>query len=224
MTTTELEVNGKRLICRIQYKRIRHAYLRIKPDLHLDISLPHNRSISAESILENKRRWLEKKVKELSRLKKIFNNSSILYQGEYHKVELRLAEKANAGVNLDKKAIIIYGNSEQQSDRLLTEFITSQTLNYVQQKAMEFAPVLGVTFNSISTKKTKTWGYCTRQRNLSFNWRLICLPLCLVDFIVFHELLHLKHFNHSKRFKGDMAKQFANHRELETALKTYTAN
>jgi predicted metal-dependent hydrolase len=224
VTTTELEVNGRSLTCNIKYKRIRHAYLRISPSFHLEISLPTNRSITAESILEEKRRWIEKKVRELSRLKKIFLNGTILYHGEYLNVEFRLAEKEYAGVELGKKAIIVYGNLEQKSDKLLADFITLQTLGYVRHKAEEFAPELGVRYSSISTKKTKSWGCCTRQGSLFFNWRLICLPLSLVDFIVFHELLHLKHFNHSSRFKNAMAKQFANHKELEAGLKTYMAN
>jgi predicted metal-dependent hydrolase len=224
MTTTELEVNGRKLICNIQYKRIRHAYLRIKPNYQLDISLPRNRSITAESILENKRRWIEKKVKELSRVKKIYSNNSVLYQGEYRKVELRLAEKANTGVTLDDGTIVIYSNSEQQGDALLVEFLCCQTLAYVQQKAMQFAQLLGVKYKNITTKKTKSWGYCTRQGNISFNWRLICLPLSLVDFIVFHELLHLKHFNHSKRFKSAMAEHFVNCKDLEASLKNYIVN
>jgi predicted metal-dependent hydrolase len=223
MTTTELEVNGKSLTCNIKYKRIRHAYLRISPSFHLEISLPSNRS-TAESILEEKRRWIEKKVKELSRIKKVFLNGTILYQGEYLKVEFRLAEKEYTGVGLDKKAIIVYGNLEQKNDKLLADFIAVQTLGYVRQKAGELAPELGVRYSNISTKQTKSWGYCTRQGSLFFNWRLICLPLNLVDFIVYHELLHLKHFNHSRRFKNAMAKQFANHKELEAALKTYMAN
>ncbi len=221
MAITELEINGKKLTCSIQYKRIRHAYLRITSDLHLRISLPHNRRITAESVLEDKHKWLEKKVKELAQVRKLFSNGKILYQGEYLKVEFQLAEKELTGVKLDRKRVIVYGNSEQKNDKLLVDFITAQTYSYVKQKAREFAPQLGVSFNNIATKQTKSWGYCTRQGNLSFNWRLICLPVSLIDFIVYHELLHLQHFNHSKRFKNAMIKQFVNYKELQTALKTF---
>ena len=224
MTTTELEVNGKTLTCTIQYKRIRHAYLRIKPNLHLDISLPRNNSITAESILSEKRRWLEKKVRELSRIKRIFKDGTVLFRGDYVKVVMQMAVGASTEVKLDKKALTVYGNSEQKTDRLLVDFITSQTLSHAQQKAVEFARELGVTCSNISTRETRSWGYCTRQGNLFFNWRLICLPPRLVDFIVFHELLHLKQFNHSKRFKNAMAKQFTDCKELESLLKTYSAH
>lgn len=224
MTITELEVNGKTLSCHIRYKRIRHAYLRVRPDFKLEISLPRNNSITAESILKEKQRWLEKKVRELSRVKRIFQDGTMLFRGEYIKVVMRMAEQSYTGVSLDKKAVVVYGNPEQKNDKLLTDFIAGQTLDHVQQKAEEFARELGVTYHSISTKETRNWGYCTRQGNLFFNWRLICLPPCLVDFIVFHELLHLKHFNHSGRFKSALAKHFTDCKELEALLKTYSAH
>ena len=224
MTITELEINGKTLPCHIRYKRIRHAYLRIKPDLCLHISLPHNKTITAESILKEKHRWLEKKVKELSLIRRIFKDGTMLFKGEYVKVEMRMAEQPESGVHLGKKALIVYGNPEQKNGTVLTDFIASQTLAHVQQKAEEFATELGVTYHGITTKEAKSWGYCTRQGKLFFNWRLICLPPRLADFIVFHELVHLKHFNHSKRFKNALAKHFTDCKELEALLKTYSAH
>ncbi len=224
MTITELEVNGKSLSCHIRYKDIRHAYLRIRPNLHLEISLPRNKSISADSLLRDKRLWIEKKVKELSRVKRIFNDGSILYGGEYVRIEVRMAEKPYTGVRLDKKGITIYGAPDRKNDELLAEFLAGQTLAYIRPKASEFSKELGVACHSIATRKIRSWGYCTRQGNLYFNVKLICLPERLVDFVIYHELLHLKHFNHSRRFQNAMAKHFEDYRELKAMLKTYISN
>lgn len=224
MTITELEINGKSLPCHIRYKDIRHAYLKIQPDLQLEISLPRNGSISADSLLKDKSRWIEKKVKELSGAKKIFNDGTILYGGENIKVEIRLAEQPYTSVILGKKAITIYANSSKKSNELLADFLAGQTLSYTRSKAVEFSRELGVTYNSISTKKIRGWGYCTRNGNIIFNRKLICLPACLVDFIVFHELLHIKHFNHSRRFQNAMSKRFSDYKELKALLKSYMAN
>lgn len=224
MTITELEINGKSVPCHIRYKNIRHGYLRIKPDPQLEISLPRNGSISADSLLKDKHRWIEKKVKELSGARKIFNDGTILYCGENIKVEIRLAEQPYTSVVLGKKAITIYANSNKKSNELLADFLADQTLSYTRSKAAEFSRELGVTHNSISTKKIRGWGYCTRNGNITFNRKLICLPARLVDFIVFHELLHIKHFNHSRRFRNAMAKRFADFKELKALLKSYIAN
>ncbi len=220
----ELAVNGKRITCHIKRKDIRHVYLKLKPNLQLEINLPRNGDISADSILEKKRPWIEKKVKELSQTKKIFNDDSILYRGEYIRVKAFVSERPRKGVRLYKKVILIWEDSDKNKGQTLAGFIANQTLRYVQQKAAEFAKELGLTFGSVSTKETRRWGYCTRDGALLFNWRLICLPQRLADYIIFHELLHLKHFNHSKQFRTAMAKHFADHKQLEAMLKTYVAN
>ncbi len=219
-----LEVNGKRITCDVKRKNIRHIYLRLKPNFQLEISLPHNADINVDGILERKRPWIERKVKEISEAKKIFNGDSILYKGECIRVKVCDARNPRKGVRLYRKVMLIYEGSGSKRETILADFITKQTLEYIQRRAAEFARELGVTYDSISTKEMRKWGYCTRGGKLFFNWRLICLPQRLVDYIVFHELLHLKHFNHSKQFKKDMAKHFIDRKELETMLRTYITN
>ena len=219
-----LEVNGKRITCDIRRKDIRHIYLRLKSNLQLELSLPHNTDISVSSILEKKRPWIERKVKEMSEAKKIFKNDSILYKGEYIRVKVCDARSPCKGVRLYRNVMLLYESSESKREVILADFIARQTLEYIQRKAAELAEELGVTYDSISTKEMKRWGYCTREGTLFFNWRLICLPQRLVDYIVFHELLHLKHFNHSKQFKKDMARYFLDYKELEVMLRSYIGN
>jgi len=216
-----LEISGKRITYDVKRKDIRHVYLKLKPNLQLEVSLPHNADVSADSILEKKRPWIERKVKEMSEAKKIFNGDSILYKGEFIRVKAYAAKKPRKGLRLYEKIILVYEDSERKKEEILIDFITRQTLEYIQRKAAEFAKELGVTYNNISTKEMKRWGYCTREGSLFFNWRLICLPQRLVDYIVLHELLHLKHFNHSKQFKKDMARHLIDYREIETQLKNY---
>jgi len=219
-----VEINGKRVTCDIKRKNIRHIYLRLKPNLQLEISIPHNADVNVDSILEKKRLWIERKVKEMSEAKKIFKSDSILYKGEYIRVKICDARNPRKGVRLYRNVMLLYEDSGGKREAILADFITRQTLEYIQQKAAEFAEELGVTYNSISTKEMKKWGYCTRDGNLFFNWRLICLPQRLVDYIVLHELLHLRHFNHSRQFKKDMARHFIDYKELEARLRNYIAN
>jgi predicted metal-dependent hydrolase len=53
----------------------------------------------------------------------------------------------------------------------------------------------------ISSARTR-WGSCSRQGTLSFTWRLVMAPEEVIDYVVVHELCHLRHLNHSKAFWG----------------------
>ncbi len=58
-----------------------------------------------------------------------------------------------------------------------------------------------LSFNRVAIRDTKTrWGSCSSKKNLNFNYRLALLPSYLVDYIVVHELCHLKEMNHRESF------------------------
>lgn len=68
-------------------------------------------------------------------------------------------------------------------------------------RARHYAAAMGVAFNRIFIKDQRTlWGSCSRQGNLNFNWRVVRAPAEVLDYLVVHELAHLREMNHSKRF------------------------
>ncbi len=64
-----------------------------------------------------------------------------------------------------------------------------------------FNKIYNYSFNRITIRNQKTrWGSCSKKRNLNFNYKIALLPTELSDYIIVHELCHLKEFNHSKKF------------------------
>lgn len=69
------------------------------------------------------------------------------------------------------------------------------------QKVRHYASVIGVDFNRITVRnQTTRWGSCSAKGNLNFNYLLMLTPPEVIDYVVVHELCHLKELNHSKRF------------------------
>lgn len=64
-----------------------------------------------------------------------------------------------------------------------------------------YEPQIGVQANTIRIKDQKTrWGSCSSKGNINLNWRLILAPQEVMDYVIIHELCHLKEMNHSKAF------------------------
>ncbi len=200
----DIEIEGKKISCEVKSKDVRYVYLKLRPDFSLHVTVPKNRDVDVNKILEKKRPWLEKKVREISQKKKIFNENTVLYKGEQLETETYYAK-----------------NPEKKKEEILREFLERETMKYVQERIEKFKNELNVIYTSISTKDMRKWGYCTRDGKIFFNWRLICLPERIADYIIFHELLHLRYFNHSKQFKREMEKHFVDCKEIKKMLKRY---
>jgi predicted metal-dependent hydrolase len=84
---------------------------------------------------------------------------------------------------------------------------------------------MGISYQRIAIRGQKTrWGSCSRKKNLSFNWKLIMAPGSVVEYVIIHELLHLKEMNHSKRFWELVARYCPGWRENKKWLKQHEAD
>ena len=97
-----------------------------------------------------------------------------------------------------------------------------QARTLISQRLEYWNTQYGFSYVRVSIKDHKSiWGSCSRKRNLNFNYRLLFLPKELADYVVVHELCHLKEQNHSKSFWLLLCKTMPNYGLLREKLKHY---
>jgi predicted metal-dependent hydrolase len=83
-----------------------------------------------------------------------------------------------------------------------------------------YAPRVGVRYNAYAISSAGTrWGSCTVAGNIRLNWKLVHYPLALLDYVVVHELAHLREMNHSPRFWAVVGAVFPDYDGAKAALK-----
>ncbi|MBU1110417.1 M48 family metallopeptidase [Patescibacteria group bacterium] len=91
----------------------------------------------------------------------------------------------------------------------------------VKEKVERFNSFYAFKFGRISIRNQRTrWGSCSSKKNLNFNYRIIYLPERLADYIIIHELCHLKELNHTKKFWALVSKTFPDYKSINKELRT----
>ncbi|MBR1777093.1 MAG: M48 family metallopeptidase [Alphaproteobacteria bacterium] len=107
---------------------------------------------------------------------------------------------AKRGVWFDENVLWVSGQSEHLARRV-RDFIKKEFSAYALQKARKTAEQIQVHVQRVTVRDTTSrWGSCSRTGHLSFSWRLALAPLFVADYVIAHEVAHLRQMNHSAAF------------------------
>ena len=131
---------------------------------------------------------------------------------------------------LTEKQNWIQTHLQKQRQRPIEEAFTEQQLkalsdrtkDLLQQRLPELAEILKVSYEKVTVRKQRTrWGSCSSKGNLNFNCLLALVPPAVFDYVVVHELCHLKEMNHSAKFWAEVEKILPDYKECRKWLKDH---
>lgn len=161
-------------------------------------------------VVEEKLPWIKNKMEELSEMgfflqkRKEYNHGEeFLLLGNEYALEVHPAQKNS--IDIENKKIILQTNNKYSVEKLLTKWLK----NEVQKVFIQRFDVCFAVFSQKYThrkpelkfrKMKSRWGSCSSKGIVTLNTLLIHTPIECLDYVIFHELCHLKHYNHSKEF------------------------
>lgn len=102
------------------------------------------------------------------------------------------------------------------------EELRAQAKAVLPQRLAELAAQYGFTYNQVRIKhNSSNWGSCSELGNINLNLNLMRVPEDLRDFVMLHELCHLKYLNHGPEFHALLESVCPDHRAKQRALKEY---
>jgi len=209
--------------------KLKHIYLSFDERGNLVIKSPKVSQQEIEKILLKKASWItnsrqklqEKKGKALD-----FSSESILYfKGKPYPLRLLKYEKKRIKLAFEDDSFTLFYHTYNEAlfQKHIDQFYKEEAKAYIPRYVDSWAKTMQLTYNALTFRKTKRqWGSCSAKDNLSFNTMIMKLPQSVIQYIIVHELSHIKHKHHQKTFWQCVAQHLPEYKKQVKELKNYT--
>ena len=211
-------------------RKLKHTYLTFDEEGNLIIKSPKVSQSYIETLLIKKSAWinrsrekiLEKKGKTLD-----FNDPEALYlYGRPYTLKLEKYTKKRTKLTFNEEKFILYYSdyNEEIFQKHINHFYKEEAKKFIPPLVEGWSEIMRLTPNKISFRKTKRqWGSCSGKNDLSFNTMMMKLPHDVIQYIIVHELAHIKHKHHQKSFWKEIESYMPDYKQHVMELKKYSA-
>lgn len=207
----------------IQSKR-KSIAIYITKNSSVDIKAPLGISnTEIEAIILKKKEWIENQLKvrkQLNEQKQNFKlkySDIVLYQGK----EYIIKAKEGSLVGFDGACFYMPDNlNGNQIKYAMIQIYKLLAKNILTKKVDGFSDIMSLVPIAVKINSAKTrWGSCSGKNSINFSWRLILASDDVIDYVVIHELAHIKEHNHSDRFWTIVSEVMPDYKQREEKLK-----
>ncbi len=177
-----------------------------------------------KSFVQEKAAWIirtRERIKSIAQTPKrqYLGGEKFLFLGKEYELELvgpqRPALKFNGGFRLASSA-------QKRGERVFAQWYREQALAVIAERVHIYSKQHGFAPKQVRISSARTrWGSCSVHGTLNFTWRLVMAPLDVIDYVVVHELAHLRVKNHSGRFWREVERIMPEYRKHRNWLRVH---
>ncbi|HEY2837328.1 MAG TPA: SprT family zinc-dependent metalloprotease [Rhizomicrobium sp.] len=197
-----LAVDGADVAVKVRLNpRARRIVMRVNPlSGDVVVTAPSRGGMGrALDFVRGETQWIARQLRHLPKPVPLLPDAVVPFMGVPHPIR-HSQSRGPAPVWREEGALLVSGQVEHAPRRLI-DFFKREARTLLASRALEYAARLGVRPSRITVRDTKSrWGSCSHSGSLSFSWRLMLAPEFVRDYVVAHEVAHLKEMNHSPRF------------------------
>ncbi len=182
---------ARRMALRVDF-RDRVVYLVMPKRARLD---------TAYDFVHEHRAWIVEQIESLPEAIPYKHGMTLPIFGKKLRLEINYdSSLKKTNISLIKNKLIVNTNKEDPSSRI-ERFLRELVRDKLAELSHKKAKIINKKVRSVTVRDTKSrWGSCDDKGQLSFCWRLIFAPCEAMDYIVAHEIAHLRHLDHSTKF------------------------
>ncbi len=177
-------------------------------------------------MLEQKQQWIQKHVERYRREAHKYNSlDRIPYYGEWYVIKQSgNTRKGTVRINDESRTFFIDSVSleEEHLKKVIRNKLRAVAKKKVPELVTAWSKKLNIPYAAVSVRNQKTrWGSSSGKGHISINWRIICTPPKVQEYLIVHELLHQQHHNHSKTYWASLEKYFPDAKKCNDWLKQH---
>jgi len=207
---------SRRIAYRVKVgKRKKTVAISINPNAQVVISVPSFLTQEAvRDLVRKKARWIFSKqdyFKNTARLfpkKELVSGEELMFLGRRYRLKIKRLETKEAPLAAERTGRRILVTAPQDlgeekraiRDALIAWFVP-EAEKIIQQRVKRYSVRLGIQPKEVIIKnQERRWGSCSKSGVVRLNWKIIMAPISVVDYVIVHELCHLRVTNHSQEF------------------------
>lgn len=161
-----------------------------------------------DRFFHSRRPWIAKKLngremgKELAVKPRLFiAGEEFYYLGDAYPLEISDSNGSRKALALSHGKFVLAGEKVSQGKEVFVKWYRERAREVIEERVQFWSYRFGLTPAGIKiTGSWQRYGSCSPKNSLSFSWRLLMAPYPVIDYIIAHELAHIKEKNHSKKF------------------------
>lgn len=216
-----MELSIKRL------KSSRSLRLKVFEDGRIVLTAPWRASQRLiDDFLAEHQEWLQEKlaVSQTKQAALTAERDQLYFRGTPYEFRLAISSSKKPGIELNQSQLIVTAPSEDHTEvrPLLEKWYRTQATKRFTERVPLLADLVGRDVKRVTIRDQRTrWGSCSSRNTISLNWRLIMAPDSVSDYVIYHELAHLTHMNHSSRFWSLVEQYVPDYKVAEVWLKKH---
>lgn len=226
-----VEYNGELLNYRIEKKRRKTISIRVMESCEVEVSAPDFvRDEEIEEILIKRWDWIKEvsnKRREIRNIKTLAEGDRLNFLGYDYPLMFIKWNRRETGVEFKEETFYVFidgdvetAKKDGQINAALRNWYMQRARKVFKERVIIYSEAMRLYPQSIRVKGQKSlWGSCSFQNNLNFNYKLLLAPLQILDYVVVHELAHIRHKNHSNEFWKLVEEYIPDFREKREWLK-----
>jgi hypothetical protein len=211
----------------VRHPRARRYVMRLRADGSVRVTIPRSGSATeARRFAERHSAWLERALHRLDTRTPVAKEwrvgTAIFFRGEQVTIEAGL-ESESRHIRLGTEVLPVAdpaGDLRPVIERHLWRLAAQE----LPPRVLEFAARHQLAVRRVTVRNQRSrWGSCSRRGTISLNWRILQAPPAVRDYLILHELMHLREMNHSARFWREVERACPDYKQAERWLKHHAA-